>query len=409
MAEQIVLFESKKDCCGCGACADICGTGAVSMKEDEYGFRYPVINKEKCVSCGKCKRVCGFRNLPETHTAEKVYAAMSCNDALSKKSASGGIFAELADWVLKQGGAVCGAAMEFEQGNPIVKHILIDSEDALERLQGSKYVQSNCDGVYGQVRARLNRNQKVLFSGTPCQVASLRRFLGKDAESENLYTVDIICHGVPSLKMFQDYMSCERAKVNGIPTEFKFRDKSIGWGMKGKLSYTDKRGKLKGKPIAVQLSSYYSHFMRADSYRESCYHCAFARPERAGDWTIGDYWQFGTEHPDQLLENSGCFSEEKGISCILVNTERGAELFEACKDRFVLCESSIDKIAKVNLQLVRPSRMSEMRSALLECYRNEGYAAVDRAYFKALGIKKYIYIMWNALPQGMRKKLKLLK
>lgn len=405
MNNRIVLFEKEEQCSGCGACVDICHQKAISMYTNEEGFCLPKIDENLCVRCGMCKKVCGFQNEKKASYPLSVKAATAKNEHTLIKSASGGVFAELAKYVLRKGGVVFGAAMFFLHGVPIVKHIEIDSENDLDKLQGSKYVQSDCQGIYAEVKKELNENKIVLFSGTPCQVASLKRFLGREENSEKLILVDLICHGVPSLKMFQDYIVCESNNISGNILSFKFRDKSIGWGMKGRIDYSYKN-KNRYKTIPVQLSSYYSHFLNGNIYRKSCYECVFACKERVSDITIGDYWKFGAEHPDQIKQRGGAFEEEKGISCILLNTEKGYNFFSECTNVFKLCESTFDKVARVNMQLKHPSIKTDIREYVMQMYIKYGYKAIDEDYYRRLGKKKYIYIIWNAIPPQIRKKLK---
>lgn len=408
MNDKIVLFEKEEQCSGCGACVDICSQKAITMRENEYGYWFPTIDESKCVHCEMCKKVCGFQNEKEERYPLNVKAATAKNEDTLMKSASGGVFAELAKKVLREGGVVFGAAMSFTDGVPTVHHVKVDSEKDLYRLQGSKYVQSDCQGIYADIKKELSANKVVLFSGTPCQVASLKRFVGNKYSDGNLILVDIICHGVPSLRMFRDYISTEKEKTKGEIVTFKFRDKSMGWGNKGSIHYIDKRGKRKVKKISVQLSSYYFHFENGDILRKNCYSCIFSQEKRVSDITIGDYWGFGVEHPNQLKSNGGRFEEENGISCILVNTEKGRTFLSECANAFELCESTLEQVAKVNLQLKHPSRKNSNRDKVMEIYKKSGYKAIDDAYYKKLGKKKYIYILWNALPQKTRSKIKRL-
>ena len=406
MGDKIVLFEKEEQCSGCGACVDACHRKAITFKENEYGDWFPTIDESKCIQCGMCKRVCGFQNEKDAKYPLSVKAATAKNENTLMKSASGGVFAELAKNVLSKGGVVFGATMFFIAGVPTVKHIKVESEAELYKLQGSKYVQSDCRGVYEAVKKELFANKTVLFSGTPCQVASLKRFVANVCNNEKLILVDIICHGVPSLKMFRDYISCEANRIAGEIIDFKFRDKSMGWGNKGSMHYIDSHGNKKIKKISVQLSSYYFYFENGDILRKNCYNCNFSQENRVSDITIGDYWEFAKEHSNVMKKNGGIFEEEKGISCILVNTEKGKKFFAECADAFELCESTLEQVAKVNLQLKYPSKKSAIRDKVMEMYRESGYVAVDSAYYRKLGKKKYIYIFWNALPQRIRSKIK---
>nr|MCR4903058.1 Coenzyme F420 hydrogenase/dehydrogenase, beta subunit C-terminal domain [Butyrivibrio sp.] len=195
-----VLFENKKDCCACGACLNICPKQAISMHEDEYGFIYPVVDEKLCIGCGACKKDCSYQNKDETNVPLECYAAVSKNKDQAKRSASAGIFSALATKTLLNGGVVYGAAFDKAWN---VNHISIGSADELYKLQGSKYTQSNTGKTFSEVKKALIEGKNVLYSGTPCQIAGLKGFLGKDYN--NLLTVDIVCHGVPNNKMFKEY------------------------------------------------------------------------------------------------------------------------------------------------------------------------------------------------------------
>lgn len=192
----------KNQCVGCGACADICSAGCISMLGDPEGFAYPKTDSAKCVGCGACDRVCPALNVPEfSEKIPQTFLAVNRDEAVVGSSSSGGVFSALADKVTKAGGTVCGAAFD---GDFSVHHILADNSEDLEKLKTSKYVQSNTGDIYSAVRRELKGGRKVLFSGTPCQVNAMRLFLGK--EYENLLLVDFICHGVPSEKVWLKYL-----------------------------------------------------------------------------------------------------------------------------------------------------------------------------------------------------------
>ena len=226
---EIKLFEKKKSCCGCSACANICPKNAIEMKADELGFIYPVINLDLCISCGACKKVCAYQNGIERHIPIKAYAAVNKEEIQLEKSASGGIFAALATYFLKNNGIVLGTSLDFANGNPIAHIIKIDKLNQLYRLQGSKYVQSFVEDSYRKTKESLDQRKEVLFSGTPCQIAGLHGYLRKTYS--NLWTIDIICHGVPNLQFLSNYLKIEGEKHNGLPTAYFFRDKKRGWGL----------------------------------------------------------------------------------------------------------------------------------------------------------------------------------
>lgn len=362
MSVGIKLFESKADCCGCGACYNVCPQQAIHFKKDEYGFTFPTINRELCIECGACNKVCPMQNDSGVSEPQTVYAAALNDSETKKKSASGGVFAGIAKFILSQGGVVYGAAYG---DNQYVHHIGITEEKELYRLQDSKYVQSDTEKIYSDVKEKLLKGKLVLFSGTPCQVAGLKLYLRKDYI--NLYTIDLICHGVPSYQMFYDGMKA----VIGNDEQIKhvsFRDKTNGWGTDGYIR-TDKRR----YSIDESRSSYYYYFLNSMIYRDSCYHCKYASDNRPGDFTIGDYWRIETAHP----EYGKTINEREGVSCLLINSDKGKDLFNAVQNNFALIESIVELVKARNGRLNRCESMPAFRSELLELYKEKGYRAVN--------------------------------
>ena len=393
--ETITLFKNKKDCCACGACLNICPKQAIKMQEDENGFLYPIINNDKCIKCGLCIKTCALQNSKLTNTPLKTYAAQSNNTDL-KKSASGGIFASLALNILKVGGVIYGAVLENVNGKLICRHIAVNNVTDLEKLQGSKYIQSNIGNIYQDVKKNLLENKTVLFSGTPCQVDGLRAYLGK--KYENLYCIDIVCHGVPSNKMFQDYIEMLEKKYNDKIVDFKFRDKTKGWGLTAK-GYT-----AKGYTaiIPANVSSFYYYFLKSYIYRDSCYSCKYACKNRCGDITIGDYWGIENAHPE-VLKNNSVLDYRNGVSCLIVNTEQGKKLIEKYKDDLKLIESDFEKAAEENRQLNRASVCNvEKRDEILNLYSKNGYESVEDS-FRRISILNTVK---NLLPVWLKNTIK---
>lgn len=369
-----MLFNKKEDCCACGACLNICPKQAIRMELDKYGFIYPVIDIAKCIGCGVCKKVCRYKKLKFDTLPLLVSVAQAERDVL-KKSASGGVFASIAQKVIVNGGKVYGVALKYENEKLVAKHIGIDTCDKLSELQGSKYLQSNIGYVYSSIRSELNNNKIILFSGTPCQVAGLRGFLGK--KYENLFCIDIICHGVSSNAFFQSYIECLEKKYNDKIIDFKFRDKSAGWGLMAN-AYT-----ANGKNISIKSedSSYYEFFLKSYTYRSNCYSCRYANGYRTGDITIGDYWGIWEEHPSLLSTNGGSIQEKLGISCLLINSEHGIALVNRYGNGVKQFMSEFSKVAKHNGQLNHPCKLdNKMRDKILTAYLNDGYDAVERIF-----------------------------
>lgn len=394
MENKVVLFDKKENCCACGACYNICPKNAIEMVVDEYGFKYPKIDYTKCISCGACKRVCAFQNVIEKNEPLQVVAAARKDENKIMKSASGGIFAVFAEYFLSIGGIVYGVALVKENNTLVPKHIGIDDLKDLPKLLGSKYVQSDIDNVYKEIRTLLNNKKQILFSGTPCQVAGLKAFLGK--KYENLFTIDIICHGVPNAEFFKGYLEILEKKFNGKILDFKFRDKKDGWGPYILSADILKQNKLQKerKYIYLDESTYASMFLYTDILRLNCYKCKYTNKHRTGDITIGDYWGIEKEHPELLKINGGLLDTKKGISAIIINTEKGKLGLEKLGQEIVYFDTTYEKVAIVNTQLREPSKYGKYRDKIMEEYKIGGFNKVDEYYYskvlKKIAIKKEI-------------------
>ncbi len=403
MKEKIVLFEDKKDCCGCGACMNKCPKGAISMQEDEAGFLYPHIDEALCVGCGACVAACGFKN-PNVYDSEKqkVYAFSSKDKDILIKSASGGAFAEIARKHLAQDGvAVYGAASSNRDDEWKVKHIRITDVSELEKLQGSKYVQSEIGKVYSDVKKDLLDGVKVLFSGTPCQVDGLRSFLGK--EYDNLITVDIICHGVPSYKMYSEFLKYKEARIKGNIDRFVFRDKSKGQGMISRMDVISPSGNNHSIIKKGELYSYFYLFLKQHIYRANCYSCPYARKERASDITLGDFWGFAALHPE--AESEYGLTSKSGVSCLLANTKKGLAVVDALRENCIIMESDFEKAAAKNGQLKHPSELSPIRDEVMGEYSKNGFVAVEKYYNTHFFKDRFKYGVSAIIPMGIKRKL----
>lgn len=367
-----------KNCCACGSCVNICPKNAIIMENDVYGNLYPKVNNDNCIDCKLCDKVCPLNNSNYKRKDKSCYAAYINNDELLIKSSSGGIFASIAYDFLSDGGYVCGCASEFVDNEIKVHHIIIDNVDDLYKLQGSKYVQSNLTDVLCNIKDLLKENKKVLFSGTPCQVAGVKSFLRK--KYDNLYTIDIICHGAPSFKFFNDYLNYvsnnKKIKINN----FKFRNKENGWGLSGYLSGVKLSNNKKANVVFCNNeSSYYYLFQKGYMYRKNCYNCIYACDNRPGDITIGDYWGIEKEHPEIQ------FDSKKGISCLIINNDNGEDLLKKYGNNISKILSSFEKIQRNNDQLQHPTIEPKGNDKLRELYKNYGYVAVEKEFVNIIG------------------------
>lgn len=367
-----VLFEDESSCCGCGACAAKCPKNAISMVEDAGGFTYPSINSDLCVGCGLCVKSCGFQHQIGKETQGPFFAAAGKGDVA--KSASGGVFASLAKEFILNGGVAYGAAYSPKGSGLAVRHQRASSLEELEPLLNSKYVQSDAGCCFQELQKDLKEGLSVLFCGTPCQVAGLRGFLGRDWQS--LHTVDLVCHGVPSEKMFSECVEAYANRYGSPVIDFRFRCKRHGWGHSLLLLLL--LGDRREIEIPANECSYYDMFLKLKTLRVSCYNCPYACGYRVGDFTIGDFWGIETNRPD-VLRDERKFNQSKGISCLLVNTEHGKGLLDST-DSLYLSQVEFNDIAKGNDQLRHPSVLPKDRQLYIDEFSVGGWNAVERLY-----------------------------
>lgn len=341
-------------CTGCRTCEQLCPTRSIKMEPDREGFLTPVIDHSTCIDCKLCKKRCPQNTKVPALTPISVYAFRYIDDKKLYQSASGGAFVAIAQYIIEKGGGVYGAA--YIDDNLHVAHIKVNDSQGLDRLQSSKYVQSNTLQTFRAVQDDLKAGVWVLYSGTPCQIAGLKAFLKKDFDK--LLTADVICHGVPSPLLFEKYIIWQSSKMSKI-VKYNFRDKGAGWGLDYRI--TSKTGKEKS--LSGVLDPYYYHFLEGNTYRECCYQCRYAKPERISDITIGDYWGIKKEHPE--------FYSTKGVSCVLVNTEKGRVFFNAIKDDALIVKSSFEKVASQNGNLLRPTKRKKVRDDIYIGINNE--------------------------------------
>ena len=393
------LIGSLRECCGCGACANSCPKQAITMVENSDGFLYPNIDESKCINCGKCLQICNYKKGVWEKSLKETYAAFAKDTDLSQ-SASGGLFSSLAQSVLAQEGVAYGCAMLYENGELTPRHICVSDAEDLIKLKGSKYVQSNLDSIYVDVKEKLKTNIDVLFSGTPCQIMGLKAYLNK--EYSNLYTIEVVCHGVPSVRMFHEYLAFVEDKEKKKVVEFKFRDKSQGWKLHGKMVLEDENGRRTEKFFEPEESSYYQMFLNSYTYRVNCYACPFASEYRQGDITIGDYWCIDLVHPEYLVEQGGKIDEARGASCLVINNEQGTRLIEKYGQAIERLQSTYELASRYNAQLKRASAMKEERERVFEL-KKQGYAQIEKWYQKRLAKIRLLRSIRAMIPKCFKK------
>lgn len=329
---KYIQIDDKSKCCGCTACKNICPQNAIEMKEDDEGFLYPNVNMDKCVNCGLCKKVCPIINkVPEKKTEQKAYVVNNKDENVRSQSTSGGAFTAIAEYVIDNNGVVFGAAFDKDFN---VEHTYVTTKEDLKKFRGSKYVQSDLKNTFQEVKEFLNKGKIVCFSGTPCQIEGLKKFLGKDYEK--LITVDIVCHAVPSPKFWKLYLKYQKNKLNiSNIWNIKFRDKS-NYGYKYStmsIKYDDKK-----YYEGVETDPFLRAFFGDLSDRPSCYNCAFKKQYRVSDITVWDC--FTIEEFDKKLD------DDKGTTRILIHSNKGRFLFENIKNKFYYSEVKPELLVK---------------------------------------------------------------
>lgn len=345
------IEKIKLKCVGCRSCEQSCPKKCISMVTNHEGFMYPKIDEELCVNCGKCLKVCPIENI-ELHRNKPLenWAWKSKNEVDVMDSASGGASDCAVKVILNLNGIVFGAAYDK---NFNVSHIEVIDDKQRKDIQSSKYVQSNLNDCYSKAKENLLNGKNVLFTGTPCQIAGLYSFLGE--KFDNLYTIDIICHGVPSPKFFEKYIKWQEEKMGEKVIYYNFRSKLVkGWGTQYYL-----KTKTKTKTNQVSLDKYGKHFMNGDCYRESCYQCPYANVKRVGDLTIGDFWGINKSHSD--------FYSNKGVSCVMINTKNGKALFEQMSELGIVKQVTLNDILIKQSNLVKPTTRPKSRD---DFYKN---------------------------------------
>lgn len=353
-------IQTPEQCCGCSACANVCPHKAIEMRPDALGFLFPKINQELCVDCGLCERICVMDNVADIDWEKEPQAfsfRLKSIDELAK-SQSGGAFYALACNAIHQGAVVYGAAFDTQWS---VTHQKVVTIEGLDKLRMSKYVQSDIRGAFDSVKEDLRNGKCVLFSGTPCQVAGVKAAVPKPLR-ERLITIDIICHGVPAPKIWEDYVSYLEKKHHSAIKKACFRDKRKGWhGAIESFLFAN------GKEVFRETSNalYFSGF----SMRDSCAVCPFASTHREGDITIGDWW---------AVPKDSKLNDDKGVSMILVNSEKGKALLDVIRDFADMESITLAECKQYNME--HPSTLHFKRKQFVEDYINKGFVYVGKRY-----------------------------
>ncbi len=382
-------------CTGCAACANICNHNAIEMCYGEEGFLFPHIDKIKCVDCGLCKITCPANN-PVSLYKEPigVYSGWSKDDNVRMRSASGGAFAEIASFFIKHYNAVVfGVAMNQ---NLDAVHVSIEKIEDLYRLQGSKYIQSHIGDAYRQTLYFLQRGRFVLFSGTPCQIGGLRKFLKKDYET--LFTIDLICHGVPSKRIFIDYIKYIEGKLGHRVRDIKFREKKCSW-IFFNIAVNEQAG-ISNKNIYEYEGGYFEDpfiraFLRDNILRPSCYQCQYTKTKRTADYTLADWWGYaGNSRMDKDFE-------QKGVSLIFCNTHKSFSLIKNMN--ILLRQRTLTEALETNKSLQYPFVMPSTRKEFWSDYSVLNFSQIVDKWFYCEKLLPSTYIKYKYRPSMMRK------
>lgn len=375
---MIQLYNKKENCCGCTACMNICPKNAIIMKEDEEGFLYPVIDQTKCIECGKCMRVCEFQNrdVRKNSYTQKFYAFKHGDEEVRINSTSGGAFTGVTDYILTNNGIIYGAC--YDDNLRVVHGRGVTKEDR-NKFRGSKYAQSNLGNIFRQIEADLYHDKIVLFSGTSCQTAALKKYI-KPQYQEKLYLCDVACHGAPSPLIWEAYKKDMEYTFYDRIKKVNFRSKVQGWH-NSTLNIDFGSGNYIG---SIQKDAYYIMFFKHFILRPSCHKCKYASYERDSDITLADFW--GIE--DTILD----MDDDKGVSLIMLNTKKGEEIINYLRQGSILKETVKDDCYQSIFEY--PSKSNPKRKEFWQYYSKYGYQNVKNKYAKQKLVdrvlKKYI-------------------
>ena len=358
----MIQITNKQDCCGCTACVQVCPKHCITTVVDKEGFCYPTVNVDECVDCHLCENTCPILNQYSSEKPQKVLACINPNESIRMASSSGGVFTLLAEQTIKNGGVVFGACFGSQW---VVRHDYTDSLEGLSKFRGSKYVQSDIECSYSKVREFLKAGREVLFTGTACQIAGLYHYLKQPYE--NLITIDVLCHGVPSPMIWRDYLNdvCNKNQVAlSEITSVSFRSKKIGWRRFG-MEIKAGNKQLVSEPLDQNV--FLKGFLCDLYLRPSCHNCQFRNGKCHSDITIADYWGIWNHHPQM--------DDDKGTSVVLINTKKGLERFDTLTIQKV--ETTYNEALGGNSPLERSVKETPYRQMFWSRYSAEGLAVID--------------------------------
>lgn len=385
----MIDIKDKSKCCGCNACYSICPQNCIEMIMDKEGFLYPYIDKSKCIKCNLCEKKCPILN--DRKSVEfQLYGAFSNDSEIIKKSSSGGLFSLLSKIILDNNGVVYGA--KYNEKNLVV-HDYITTYDEIDKLRGSKYVQSDINDSLRKVKQHLKEGLPVLFSGTPCHIAGLKSYLEK--YYENLYCIEIVCHGVPSPKVYNDYIKFLEDKFKSKIQDINFREKSNGWERYSIFIRFENGETVIENAIE---NTYMKGFLKDLYIRPSCFQCRFKNFSSESDITLGDLWGISNIDKD--------FYNNNGVSMVSINSKKGKELFEKipeeniCKNKF-----NLNDVSKYNQCLVKSTPLCKEKDNFFKEYNGNNLNKLVEKYTKVpikIVIRQKIYILKTRIKEYIK-------
>ncbi|MCB2293961.1 Coenzyme F420 hydrogenase/dehydrogenase, beta subunit C-terminal domain [Clostridium algoriphilum] len=363
----IVNIINKENCSGCKACYNICPQNCIKMVTDVEGFWYPKVNKDDCISCGLCEKVCPelkiYSNV-RSYDSPTCYAAWNTNKDIRGDSSSGGVFTSIAESIISNDGVVFGAGYNSDLN---VIHKEANTLEGLKQLRGSKYVQSDINDTFKKAKDYLKEGKKVLFVGTPCQIAGIYSFL--QIEYEQLYTCDIVCHGVPSPIVFEKYKENLELQYDSSIKEVTFRDKKTGWKNYSVSIHFDKDLEYSK---TFGMDAYMMGFLRNYYLRPSCYKCSYVGIPRVSDITLGDFWGIAGKYPE--------LDDDKGTSLIFINTDKGNTMLEGCKDNIFSQKCDLGQAIQGNPSIVSSVDIPSCRDKFFKDLNDINFNFVIKKY-----------------------------
>lgn len=379
----MIEIKSKKNCCGCSACYSICPKNCIEMKADEEGFLYPDVNKNLCINCGLCERVCPIINKVEEKAFEQEgYLVQNKDEKIRKESTSGGAFSAIAKYVLDRKGVVFGVQYD---DNLNVVHSYIENELDLKLYRNSKYVQSRIGETFKQAKRFLDEDRWVCFSGTPCQIEGLKKYLKNDYNK--LITVDVVCHAVPSPFVWKKYLEVQRKKYGNDIKNIVFRDKKYYGYKYSQMTIRNNKGKdlcHLGVESDIMLRAFFSDICD----RPSCYECAFKKRYRVSDFTIWDCFITGLIAKD--------FDDDKGTTRVLIQSQKGKGIFNDIQNDFKYKNIKSDLLVKDVYEMIHSVKMNIKRN----CFMNDLNKIPSEELFE-----KYFKDTWNVKLERLIRKI----